>query len=80
MLEITAKDKLVVGVKQTSKAISEGRAQKVYVARDAEQRVTKPILELAHCNSVEVILIDTMREVGKACNIDVGAATAVLLK
>ena len=35
----------VIGVKQTKKAIKDGKAAMVYVALDAEKRVTGPIYE-----------------------------------
>lgn len=80
MHDLGPKDRLLVGVKQTSRAISDGSALKVFVARDAEQHVTRRVLELAGEYRIEVVFIESMKELGKACKIDVGAATAVLLK
>lgn len=72
------KDRLRIGVKQSSKALVEGRAIKVYIARDAEQHVTRRVEELADERAVELEYVDSMKELGLACNIDVGAATAVI--
>ncbi len=52
----------------------------LYIAKDAEQHVTRRIIELADENDVPVVLVESMKELGRACNIDVGAATAVVLK
>lgn len=79
-LQILDRDRLRIGVKQSSKAITEGRALKVFVAKDAEQHVTRHIIELAERASVEIEFVDTMRTLGLACQIDVGAATAVITK
>lgn len=71
---------VLVGVKQATRAIADGKACKVYIARDAEQHVTRRVVELAGIHSVEIEYVDTMKELGFACNIDVGAATAVIIK
>jgi large subunit ribosomal protein L7A len=80
MLEISLSHNLRVGVKQSIKAMTTGNAVKVFIARDAEQHVIRPIVEMAAQFSVPIEYIDTMKELGKACKIDVGAATAVLMK
>ena len=45
----------VIGVKQTKKAIKDGRAAMVYVALDAEKRVTGPIYELCTENHIQMV-------------------------
>jgi large subunit ribosomal protein L7A len=79
-LQSLDQDRIKIGVKQSSKAITEGRALKVFVAKNAEQHVTRHILELAEDVGVEVEFVDDMRLLGQACRIDVGAATAVITK
>jgi len=69
-----------IGLKQTAKAVKEGRAKVVYLAEDAEERVLRPIRVLCEENGVEIIEAATMRALGDACGIDVGAAAAVVLK
>ena len=73
-------DKRIVGAKQTLKAIKSGIADKVFVAEDADIRVIVPITEACRENSVEVIRIDTMKELGELCSKDVGAAAACVTK
>ncbi|MBZ4688692.1 MAG: large subunit ribosomal protein [Clostridia bacterium] len=65
-----------VGAKQTKKAINNGKVQVVFVARDAEARVTDPLIKLCKEKGLEIVYVDTMKELGEACKIDVGAATA----
>ena len=79
MIHLGNDEQLKIGVKQTSKAIIENKAKLVYVARDAEQHVTRRVLELSKNHRVEVEYIDSMKELGRMCNIDVGAATAVII-
>jgi large subunit ribosomal protein L7A len=68
----------VVGTKQTQKAVEKGQVQVVYVARDAEERVVAPIIKLCEEKGLELVLVDTMAELGRACCIKVGAAAAAL--
>jgi large subunit ribosomal protein L7A len=69
----------VIGVKQTIKALKSGAAIRAYIARDAEERVTRPVEELCASLGIEVVFVDTMTELGRRCGIDVGAATAALV-
>ncbi len=70
----------VVGVKQSRKAIRDGLAQKVVLAKDAEVRVIRPIRALCEERSVPVEEVETMAELGKAAEIDIGAAVVTVLK
>ncbi len=72
--------KKVVGIKQSIKAIKSGEAKAVYAAIDAESKLIEPVVKLAKENSLEVQYVNTMKDLGKLCGIDVGAATAVLLR
>jgi large subunit ribosomal protein L7A len=72
--------KKVVGIKQSIKAIKSGEAKAVYTAIDAEAKLIEPVVKLAKENSLEVHHVNTMKDLGKLCGIDVGAATAVVLK
>ncbi|NLU50827.1 MAG: 50S ribosomal protein L7ae-like protein [Syntrophomonadaceae bacterium] len=69
----------VMGTKQVSKAVAKGMARKVYIAGDADQRVTVPLLKLCESRGVEVEMVDSMRKLGRACGIEVGSASAALL-
>ncbi|WP_061320703.1 ribosomal L7Ae/L30e/S12e/Gadd45 family protein [Clostridium botulinum] len=70
----------VVGVKQTVKALKNNTVKTLYVSKDADKSLIKPLIELAEENSIDIIKVDTMKELGRLCGIDVSAATAALLK
>ncbi|MFL0248483.1 ribosomal L7Ae/L30e/S12e/Gadd45 family protein [Candidatus Clostridium stratigraminis] len=72
--------KKVVGIKQSIKVMKNNEAKAVYVAKDADSRLIVPVINLAQEISLEINYVDTMKNLGKLCGIDVGAATAVLLK
>lgn len=68
--------KRVVGAKQTLKAIMNCNVLQVYIAKDAEEHVTKKIKELCEEKSIRIVYVDTMKELGVMCGIDVNAAAA----
>jgi len=68
-----------VGASQTAKAIDRGRAVAVFVARDADRRITEPVLRAARERGLEVVEADSMVALGRACGIAVGAAVAAVL-
>ena len=70
---------VLVGAKQLRKALSRGSASRVYLAENADPALTEPLAALCRENSVEVIWVRSMAELGKACGIEVGAATATVV-
>ena len=55
-----------VGVKQTQKAVARQAAEVVYIANDADERVTKKLLELCEANHVPAVTTESMLEIGRA--------------
>lgn len=70
----------VVGAKQTAKVLENNQAEVVYVAKDADERVVRRVLELAKERNVPIVMVETMTELGKACNVEVKTAAAVVIK
>ena len=64
----------------TAKALKNNLGSKLYVAKDADMRLLEPILKIAADKSLEIEEIDTMKELGVLCGIDVSAATALIIK
>ena len=69
----------VVGKKQTIKALEKGVVEVVYIAKDADERVVRQIIDLAKDQGLPVITVETMIELGKECNIEVRTATAATI-
>ena len=80
MLEELLTSHKVVGFKQTSRSIREGNAVKAFVAYDAEEKVTLPIIKDCFDFKVPVIKVPSMKELGQACGISVGAAVCAIVK
>jgi len=68
----------VVGLKQTLRAVAEGRAREVYLACDADPRLIEPLKD-ACGTSVSLHMDMTMAQLGKAAGIAVGTAACALL-
>lgn len=77
MLETLNHANTVAGAKQARRALSSGRAEALFVADDADPRVTLPLAELAREKGVTVNHIPLMKTLGAACGIAVGCAAAV---
>lgn len=80
MLSKLNTDNKVVGAKQVKRALNSYEIRAVFIAKDAENKVTDEIKEICVVKQVQVILVDNMKKLGDACGIDVSAATAALLK
>ena len=78
LIQLEHADK-VAGVKQTRRALQDGRAKELFLARDADPGLTEPLAQLAGESGIPIQWVDSMRELGRACGIAVGAAVAAAL-
>ncbi len=79
MLTELASSNKVVGVKQSRRAIREGRAAKVFLASDADPALTDPIRQACAAQGVPVEEAP-MAKLGKACGITVAASAVAILR
>lgn len=73
-------DSKIVGAKQVKRALDTSSVVAVYIADDAEKKVTNEIVELCKEKQIQIIHVDTMENLGKACGIEINAAVAALIK
>jgi large subunit ribosomal protein L7A len=66
----------VVGSKQTLRMVEQRKAVRVYVAQDADPRMKDSIVRLCETAGVPISWVDTMKNLGATCGIEVGAAMA----
>ena len=79
MITELASQEKVIGVKQSRKAIREGRAKRVYLAYDADPAITDPVVDGCAAAGIPVETGYTMAQLGQACRITVGASVVVIL-
>ena len=72
--------KKVVGLNQTLKCVDRNEAEVIFVAADCDFRISGVIDELRSLGNIEIIEVESMKALGKACGIDVNAAIACIVK
>lgn len=70
----------VVGIKQLRRALRDGSAQEVFLADDADSWLREEVETLCHASDLSPVRVPSMKALGDACGISVGAATAAILK
>ena len=80
MLELLETGPKLVGIKQSKRALEKGLVKIAYIARDADMHVVFPFEKVCKDLGVEICYADTMKELAKACKVDVNTAVAVILK
>lgn len=76
--KVSQAKEIVIGSKQTLKAIKEKAVTEVIIADDADRRVTNKVLLAANEHGIPVVKVDSMKKLGKACGIEVNAATVAI--
>lgn len=79
-LETLKESDVVIGIKQVTKAVKRGLTSEVFIAEDADERVIGPLKTLCNEENITVCLVSSMKELGKACSIEVGAAAVAVLR
>lgn len=70
----------VVGTKQVLRALKAGTLLRAYVANDADTYLFQRITTAAETARVPVVRVETMKELGVLCGLEVGAAAAGILR
>ena len=78
MLDELKTAKKIVGYKQSIKAVEAGIVKKAFVAKDADAKVTDQFEYFCKEHAVSIEYVESMKDLGKACGIDVGASVAVI--
>ena len=79
MEEAHSPGRRVTGLRQTQKAVLAGRAERVFLAKDADPRLTDPLRALCAEKAIPCDSSMTLRQLGTACGIAVPAAAVAVL-
>lgn len=71
--------RITIGTKQTVKALKEANVKELIIAEDADHWIKEKLVQSAESAGVTVLYVDSMKKLGKACNISVGAAAVAIL-
>ena len=80
MISELASQEKVIGVKQSRKAVLDGRACQGFLACAAAPALTEPVAETCAQAGIPVETHYTMAQLGKACRITVGASVVAVLR
>jgi large subunit ribosomal protein L7A len=69
-----------VGLTQSLRAIEEGKAEKVYLAMDADTDIIDKVKAACEIKGVDIEYAESKRQLGRDGGIDVAAAVICLLK
>ncbi|MDQ0215704.1 large subunit ribosomal protein L7A [Oikeobacillus pervagus] len=77
--KVAQAENIKIGTKQTVKALESGKAIEVFVAQDADPYLINEIRKTAKKYHVTITNVDSMKKLGKASKIDVGAAVVAIV-
>jgi large subunit ribosomal protein L7A len=78
---LLAASKKVVGLKQTIRALYQGRVEKVYFAADIEEHLICRVAPICEEFGVPILPLKlSKKELGKLCRIEVGAAIVAIVR
>ena len=80
MLEKLQNAAKVVGTRRLLRAIQNGEIEEAYVARDADLFILRQVREACNAAGVRMVEVDTMKELGQACGVEVKTASAGIRK
>ena len=78
--ELAMAQKRVAGTKQVLRAIERDMVKAVYLAQDCDDFLYRRIVNAAGEKNVPVVKVETMKELGKMCQVEVKTTTAGILK
>ncbi len=72
------KDRLIIGTKQTIKAMKSGEVKEVVIAEDVDLDMIAKVSQLAEKMDIPYTMVDSKKKLGKACGIEVGTAAVAI--
>jgi large subunit ribosomal protein L7A len=78
--KVSQAHKIIVGTKQSVKALKNNEVKEIIIAEDAEERITEKVIQTAVEKQVPLAKVSSMKKLGKACGIEVGAAAVAIIQ
>lgn len=77
--KVSQASEIIIGTKQSVKALNQGIVKELVIAEDADIRVINKVLQTAKDLNVPIQKVNSMKKLGKACGIEVGAAAVAII-
>jgi large subunit ribosomal protein L7A len=78
--KVSQAQKLFVGTKQSVKARVNNEVKEIVIAEDADFRITQKVIQTAEQLHIPLTKVSSMKKLGKACGIEVGAAAVAIIQ
>ena len=76
MLEKLRNSDKVVGTRRLVRAVLAGEISEVYLAQDADLFIVRQVKDACNQAGVRIVEVDSMKQLGEACCVDVKTASA----
>ena len=76
MLEKLRNSDKVVGTRRLVRAVLAGEISEVYLAQDADLFIVRQVKDACNQAGVRIVEVDSMKQLGEACDVDVKTASA----
>lgn len=73
-----AQSRIIIGKKQTLRAMRCDKVSEVYYAQDADEQLVQDVIRVAQKQHIPYIGVDSKIKLGNACGIEVGASTVAI--
>ena len=70
--------RMIIGTKQTLKAMNNGEVSEIFIAQDVDQFITDKVIDEAKRLNISYTLVDSKKKLGEACNFDVNASVVAI--
>ena len=80
MLEKLRNSNKVVGTRRLVRAVLAGQVSEVYLASDADLFILRQVKDACNQANVRIVEVETMKQLGEACGVEVKTASAGILK
>ena len=80
MLEKLKNSSKVVGTRRLLRAVQAGEISEAYIARDADLFILRQVRDACNQANVRMVEVDSMKQLGEACGVDVKTASAGIKK
>lgn len=77
--KVSQAKEVIVGTKQTVKALKNRRVKEVFVAKDAGLEIIQKVIQVATELQTPIYYVDSMKKLGEACDIEVGASAVAII-
>jgi large subunit ribosomal protein L7A len=78
--KVSQAHKIIVGTKQSVKALVNNEVKEIVIAEDADFRITQKVIQSAEQFHIPLTKVSSMKKLGKACGIEVGAAAVAIIQ